>query len=97
MALTRETARHSEGKQRLSAPSISFSRQRVQDTAFPRNEILVRDDKGAQDWITTLPESRHAPLRAQLKMDKRFSNKTWKTAMTFEPFRSCWVIATLRP
>ena len=45
MASTRETAKQSEGEQRLFAPSISFPHQRVQGTDFPRNEILVRDGK----------------------------------------------------
>ena len=33
-------------------------RLRVQDIDFDRNEIIVRDDKGAKDRVTMLPESR---------------------------------------
>ena len=42
-------------------------RLRVQDIDFSRNEILVRDGKGAKDRITMLPESLNAPLQAHLK------------------------------
>ncbi|MBW2607300.1 MAG: integron integrase [Deltaproteobacteria bacterium] len=38
-------------------------RLRVQDIDFSRNEILVRDGKGAKDRITMLPESLKAPLQ----------------------------------
>jgi hypothetical protein len=51
MASTRETATHSEGEDRLSVPSVFFPPQRVQDTDFPRYEILVRGGKGAKDQI----------------------------------------------
>lgn len=40
---------------------------RVQDIDFSRNEILVRDGKGAKDRITMLPESLRAPLRKHLE------------------------------
>ena len=43
---------------------------RVQDLDFSRNEILVRDGKGAQDRITMLPKSLEAPLREHLKRVK---------------------------
>jgi integrase len=36
-------------------------RLRAQDIDFSRNEILVRDGKGAKDRITMLPESLKAP------------------------------------
>ena len=39
---------------------------RVQDIDFSRNEILVRDGKGARDRITMLPESTKAPLQDHL-------------------------------
>lgn len=41
-------------------------RLRVQDIDFSRNEIMVRDGKGAKDRITSLPESLKAPLRDHL-------------------------------
>ena len=42
-------------------------RLRVQGIDFGRNEILIRDGKGAEDRITMLPESLKAPLREHLK------------------------------
>jgi integron integrase len=42
-------------------------RLRVQDIEFSRNEILVRDGKGAKDRITMLPESLKVPLQDHLK------------------------------
>lgn len=45
-------------------------RLRVQDIDFSRNEILVRDGKGAKDRITMLPESTKAPLQDHLKQVK---------------------------
>jgi len=45
-------------------------RLRVQDIDFARNEILVRDGKGAKDRITMLAESLKAPLRTRLKKVK---------------------------
>lgn len=45
-------------------------RLRVQDIDFSRNEILVRDGKGAKDRITMLPESLKAPLQEHLKTVK---------------------------
>jgi integrase len=45
-------------------------RLRVQDLDFSRNEILVRDGKGAKDRITMLPESLKTPLQEQLKSVK---------------------------
>jgi integron integrase len=41
-------------------------RLRVQDVDFSRNEMLIRDGKGAKDRITMLPESLKAPLRDHL-------------------------------
>lgn len=41
-------------------------RLRVQDIDFVRNEILVRDGKGAKDRVTMLPESLKAALREHL-------------------------------
>ncbi len=67
---TRETAKHSEGEQRLSVSSISFMSLRVQDIDFSLNEILVRDGKGAKDRITMLSESLKVPLQDHLKQVK---------------------------
>ncbi|OHE64217.1 MAG: integrase [Treponema sp. GWB1_62_6] len=39
---------------------------RVQDIDFSRNEVLVRNGKGAKDRMTMLPESLKAPLREHL-------------------------------
>ena len=55
-------------------------RLRVQDIDFSRNEILVRDGKGAKDRITMLPESLKTSLQEQLKRSKRSMNVTWPTA-----------------
>ncbi|MCX7024182.1 MAG: integron integrase [Spirochaetes bacterium] len=43
---------------------------RVQDIDFSRNEILVRNGKGAKDRITMLPETMKKPLREQLELVK---------------------------
>ena len=40
------------------------------DADFSRNEILVRDGKGAKDRITMLPASLKAPLQEHLKRVK---------------------------
>ena len=45
-------------------------RLRVQDIDFSRNEILVRDGKGAKDRITMLPEPPKVPLQDHLKQIK---------------------------
>jgi integron integrase len=45
-------------------------RLRVQDIDFDRNEIMVRDGKGAKDRITMLPESLKPPLREHLRQVK---------------------------
>ena len=42
-------------------------RLRVQDIDFARNEILVRDGKGAKDRVTMLPESLKAPFQEHLR------------------------------
>ncbi len=41
-------------------------RLRVQDLDFSRNEILIRDGKGAKDQITMLPESLKVPQQEHL-------------------------------
>lgn len=50
-------------------------RLRVQDIDFSRNEILVRDGKGAKDRITMLPESSKVPLQDHLKKVKAVHQK----------------------
>ena len=50
-------------------------RLRVQDNDFSRNEILVRDGKGAKDRITMLPESLKKPLGDHLKNVKSIHDK----------------------
>jgi integron integrase len=45
-------------------------RLRVQDIDSSRNEILVRDGKGAKDRITVLPESLKVPLQDHLRTVK---------------------------
>ncbi len=50
-------------------------RVRVQDIDFSRNEILVRDGKGAKDRITVLPESLKTPLRDHLRIVKTIHEK----------------------
>ena len=44
---------------------------RVQDMDFARNEILVRDGKGAKDRITMLPQSLKTPLQDHLELTTR--------------------------
>jgi integron integrase len=50
-------------------------RLRVQDVDFARNEILVRDGKGAKDRITMLPQSLAVPLRDHLQKVKTIHEK----------------------
>lgn len=45
-------------------------RLRVQDVDFSRNEVLIRDGKGAKDPITMLLDSLKAPLRNHLTQVK---------------------------
>ena len=45
-------------------------RLRIQDVDFARNEITIRDGKGAKDRITMLPQSLAAPLREHLQRVK---------------------------
>lgn len=45
-------------------------RLRVQDIEFTRNEITVRDGKGAKDRVTMLPESLKTPLQDHLRKVK---------------------------
>ncbi len=50
-------------------------RLRVQDVDFARNEITIRDGKGAKDRITMLPQSVAVPLREHLKKVKTLHEK----------------------
>ena len=50
-------------------------RLRVQDIDFARNEILVRNGKGAKDRITMLPESLRKPLQDHLKKVRAIHEK----------------------
>ena len=50
-------------------------RLRVQDIDCSRNEILVRDGKGAKDRVTMLPESSKVPLQDHLKKVKAVHQK----------------------
>lgn len=50
-------------------------RLRVQDVDFGRNEILVRDGKGAKDRITMLPGTLKAPLQDHLRSVKAIHAK----------------------
>lgn len=50
-------------------------RLRVQDLDFSRNEIHVRDGKGAKDRVTMLPESLRAPLLKHLKRVKNIHER----------------------
>jgi integron integrase len=45
-------------------------RLRIQDVDFARNEITIREGKGAKDRITMLPQSIEAPLREHLQKVK---------------------------
>jgi len=50
-------------------------RLQVQDIGFSRNEILVRDGRGAKDRVTMLPESLKKPLHDHLKKVKTIHEK----------------------
>ena len=50
-------------------------RLRVQDVDFARNEITVRDGKGARDRVTMLPESLKTPLQEHLRKVKAIHEK----------------------
>src|SRR4030042_7004587 len=52
------------------------SRLRVQDIDLSRNEITVRDGKGAKDRITMLPESLKQPLCRHLAKAREIHETT---------------------
>jgi integron integrase len=50
-------------------------RLRIQDVDFARNEITVRDGKGAKDRVTMLPESLKKPIQDHLRKVKAIHEK----------------------
>jgi integron integrase len=54
---------------------IECLRLRIQDIDFARNEIMVRDGKGAKDRVTMLPQSIQKRLREHLKKVKIMYDK----------------------
>ena len=54
---------------------IECLRLRVQDIDFGRNEIMVRDGKGAKDRVTMLPQSIQKRVREHLKKVKKPERK----------------------
>jgi integrase len=56
-------------------PFHGVPRLRIQDIDFSRNEILVRDGKGAKNRITMLPGSPKGPLRGHLKKVKEIHDR----------------------
>ncbi len=54
---------------------MEYLRLRVQDVDFGRNEITIRDGKGAKDRMTMLPESLKAPLQDHLQKVKKIYEK----------------------
>ena len=50
-------------------------RLRIQDVDFARNEITVRDGKGAKDRVTMLPVSLKTPLQKHLETAKEIHKK----------------------
>jgi len=82
VVMTREEVKavlsHLQGDKRLMANLMYGAgfrlmeclRLRVQDIDFARNEITVRDGKGAKDRLTMLPQSVREPLRKHLRKVK---------------------------
>jgi integron integrase len=70
---------HIEGTHKLIAGLLYGSglrlleglRLRIQDIEFERNQIIVRDAKGAKDRVTLLPEALIPPIREQMDSVKR--------------------------
>ncbi len=54
----------------VAATPPTLPRLRVQDIDLARNEIILRDGKGAKDRVTMLPESLKATLRKRLRVVK---------------------------
>ncbi|MFN2516621.1 MAG: hypothetical protein ABR556_10465 [Pyrinomonadaceae bacterium] len=57
----------------------------MKDIDFERNEIMVREGKGAKDRVTMLPGVARALLYAHLQKVR---------LLTFGRFKSCWAIRT---
>lgn len=87
LVMTREEVKavlnHLMGDKRLMA-SLMYGtglrlmeclRLRVQDVDFNRNEITVRNGKGAKDRITMLPESLKKPLQEHLRQVRTIHEK----------------------
>jgi len=72
-------------------------RLRVQDIDFARNEILVRDGKGAKDRLTMLPESLKGPIKDHIRMSKRSMSATWPTAGVEFRCQVPWIANTPTP
>lgn len=54
---------------------IECLRLRVKDIDFKQHQVVVRDDKGAKDRVTVLPESLVEPLRKHLRRVKMIHEK----------------------
>ncbi len=54
---------------------LEVARLRVKDIEFSRKEILVRDDKGYKDRVTTLPAVLVNALKAHLKRVQELHEK----------------------
>jgi len=75
-------------------------RLRVKDIDFDYRQITVPDGKGGKDRLMMLPTSLISGLQMQLARAKAsipcvtaLQPTSWKTATTFEPYRSLWGIA----
>jgi len=80
---TREVMSHLKGDKWLMA-SLMYGaglrlmeclRLRIQDVDFARNEVTVRDGKGAKDRVTMLPASVKMPLQKHLQTAKQIHEK----------------------
>ena len=66
-------------------------RLRVQDIDFTRNEILVRDGKGARDRITMLPESLKARFKTISKRVKAIHERDLAESWRRRGSASAWM------
>lgn len=69
-------------------------RLRVQDIDFGRNEITIRDGKGAKDRITMLPELLKESLRQHLEKTKSIHEKDIRDGWGYVqmPYTPLWAI-----
>jgi integrase len=72
-------------------------RLRVQDIDFARNEVVVRDGKGAKDRVTMLPESVKVPLQEHLRVVKPPMSEIWPTAGDASRCPTPWIASTPTP